>query len=294
MIPGKGRKKEWGRRVALWLGLCLFGCLYAPWAKELEGTFLRVMEQPAAVTDVMGEGAADSGPDARDGAAGLADARSSGSEVLGAESSDIESPAEKVAYLTFDDGPSTHSGELLDILKEENVKATFFVVGKEDEESREVYKRIVREGHSLGLHSYSHVYKQIYSSVESFQEDLWKLKTYLYHITGVSCDIYRFPGGSSTTKIKFPLEQGEKYLKEKGIRYFDWNATAEDAVCVQSAPGVIMNRVLKDALKHDKTVILMHDLNCCKTTLNAVRPLIARLRKEGYIFDRLTKDTILE
>lgn len=266
-MPVRRDRENWGRRAVLWLGLCLAGCLYAPHAREAEGRFLRTMEQPAEITDVMGEGTADG---------------------------DEETVMQKVAYLTFDDGPSTHSGELLDILKEENVKATFFVVGKEDEESREIYKRIVRESHSLGLHSYSHVYKEIYSSTDNFQADLWKLKTYLYHITGVSCDIYRFPGGSSTTQMKFPLEEGEKFLEEKGIRYFDWNATAEDAVCVQSAPGVIMKRVLKDALKHDKTVILMHDLNCCKTTLNAVRPLIARLRKEGYTFDRLTRDTILE
>ena len=90
--------------------------------REAEGRFLRAMEQPAEITDVMGEGTADG---------------------------DEETVTQKVAYLTFDDGPSTHSGELLDILKEENVKATFFVVGKEDEESREIYKRIVREGHSL-------------------------------------------------------------------------------------------------------------------------------------------------
>ena len=275
----------------MWLGLCLSGCLYTMHARELEGTFLRAMEQPAEITDVMGEGMTDNVSDSEGSTTGqqMNSKGNGSSEMVG-----LESSVQKIAYLTFDDGPSTHSGELLDILKEENVKATFFVVGKEDEGSREIYKRIVREGHSLGLHSYSHVYKEIYSSTANFQEDLWKLKTYLYHITGVSCDIYRFPGGSSTTQMKFPLEEGEKFLKEKGICYFDWNATAEDAVCVQSAPGVIMKRVLKDALKHDKTVILMHDRNCCKTTLNAVRPLIVRLRKEGYTFDRLTKDTILE
>ena len=276
----KRKIRKWGRRAALWMGICLFGCLYAPHAREVEVAFSCAVKRTKENTEVMRQGVESEG--------------SAAGESTAAADLNSESPAKKVAYLTFDDGPSTHSDKLLDILKEENVKATFFVVGKEDEESREVYRRIVKEGHSLGLHSYSHVYKQIYSSVDNFREDLWKLKTYLYHITGVSCDIYRFPGGSSTTQMKFPLKEGEKYLEEKGIRYFDWNATAEDAVCVQSAPGVLMARVLKDALKHDRAVILMHDLNCCKTTLNAVRPLIARLRKEGYAFDRLTKDSRLE
>ena len=103
---GEKRQEKLGRRAVLWLGLCLAGCLYAPYAREAEGRFLRAMEQPAEITDVMGEGTADG---------------------------DEETVTQKVAFLTFDDGPSTHSGELLDILKEENVKATFFVV-KEDEE----------------------------------------------------------------------------------------------------------------------------------------------------------------
>lgn len=258
--------RSWRWRAIAWMVLCLFGCLYASYARKIEGAFLYAMDRTEQSMDTMGEKALNG----------------------------VDKQVQKVAYLTFDDGPSNHSNALLDILKEEKVKATFFVVGKEDEESREVYQRIVREGHSLGLHSYSHVYKQIYHSTENFQEDLWKLKTYLYHVTGVSCDIYRFPGGSTTTQRKFPLEEGVRYLEEKGICYFDWNATAEDAVCVQSSPGVLIARVLKDALQHEKTVILMHDLNCCTSTLQAVRPLIIRLKEEGYTFARLTKDSVLE
>lgn len=258
--------RSWRRRAIVWMGLCLSGCFYAMYARKVEGSLLHAMDRIEKSEDMMGEG-------------------------MGGEA---ESKEQKIAYLTFDDGPSNHTNALLDILKEENVRATFFVVGKEDEESREMYQRIVREGHSLGLHSYSHVYKQVYSSVENFQEDVWKLKTYLYHVTGVSCDIYRFPGGSTTTQRKFSLEEGVHYLEEKGIRYFDWNATAEDAVCVQSPPSVLIARVLKDALQHEKAVILMHDLNCCQSTLQAVRPLIDRLKKEGYTFAPLTRDSVLE
>lgn len=202
-----------------------------------------------------------------------------------------ESNREKIAYLTFDDGPSNHTNRLLDLLKEEEVRATFFVVGKEGEEAEEIYKRIVREGHGLGLHSYSHVYSDIYSSEEKFEKDLWKLKTYLYHVTGVSSDIYRFPGGSGNSSARISKENCVAFLREKNMEYYDWNASAEDAICVGTAPDVLMKRVLKDALKYDKTIILMHDLNSCETTLNMVRPLILRLKKEGYSFEILTKET---
>lgn len=198
---------------------------------------------------------------------------------------------EKVAYLTFDDGPSNHTGKLLDLLEEEKVKATFFVVGKEEEEAQQIYQRIVKEGHGLGLHSWSHVYTEIYSSEEKYEADLWKLKTWFYHVTGVSCDIYRFPGGSGNRSAQISKKACTDFLREKGIQYFDWNASAEDAICVGSAPDVLLKRVLKDALKYDKTIILMHDLNSCETTLSMVRPLIMRLKREGYTFEILTKDT---
>ena len=102
-------------------------------------------------------------------------------------------------YLTFDDGPSSNTAAILDTLAQYNVKATFFVVGKEDEESQEMYKRIVNEGHTLGMHSYSHKYSVIYDSLENFEDDFTKIQNYLYDITGEDCHYYRFPGGSSSS-----------------------------------------------------------------------------------------------
>ena len=106
---------------------------------------------------------------------------------------------DKRIYLTFDDGPSRNTDKILDILKEYDVKATFFVVGKTDEESVRAYQRIVAEGHTLAMHSYSHKYSEIYASKESFEQDLRQLQEYLYQITGVWPRFYRFPGGSSNT-----------------------------------------------------------------------------------------------
>lgn len=253
--------------VVMWLGVFLFGCIVTAYGKTNPISDYSRSEEKEAF--------------------------SIQEENYEKENLNSDNNQKKVAYLTFDDGPSNHSEQLLDLLEEEGVKATFFVVAKDDVESERIYQRIVRDGHGLGLHSYSHIYEKIYSSPELFQEDLWKLKTFLYHKTGVSCNIYRFPGGSSNSMMKFPIEDCKEFLEEKNIRYFDWNSSAEDAVCVGSSPDVLLKRVLKDALKYNHPVILMHDLNCCETTLNMVRPLIRRLKQEGYAFDRLTCDTNL-
>ena len=109
---------------------------------------------------------------------------------------DITELKNKKVYLTFDDGPSKNTTQILDILDEYNIKATFFVVGKTDNYSKDIYRRIVDEGHSLGLHSYSHRYEIIYESLDNFQYDLYKLQEFLYDVTNYKANIYRFPGGS--------------------------------------------------------------------------------------------------
>ena len=114
-------------------------------------------------------------------------------------------------YLTFDDGPSANTDQILDILDEYGVKATFFVVGKEGYNDQ--YRRIVEEGHTLGMHSYSHVYRDIYESVEAYGQDLEKLHTYLYELTGVDSRIVRLPGGSSNTVSKDKIQDIIAYLQ---------------------------------------------------------------------------------
>ncbi len=153
---------------------------------------------------------------------------------------------EKQIYLTFDDGPSQNTDEILDILKEYDVKATFFVVGKTDERSVQAYQRIVAEGHTLAMHSYSHKYDEIYESKESYVEDLTKLQDYLYQITGILPRFYRFPGGSSNTVSKVDIQELIAYLNENGITYFDWNIASGDAVSTPlSAEVIVENCVTK-------------------------------------------------
>lgn len=199
---------------------------------------------------------------------------------------------EKHAYLTFDDGPSDNTDKILDILKEKGVKATFFVVGKTDEKSKERYQRILEEGHSLGMHSYTHDYSYIYSSLDNYKEDLMKLQDYLYEVTGTRVRLYRFPGGSSNSVSKIPIQSCINYLDKKGIVYYDWNSSSEDAVSIGTSCDKLNENILKDALLYHNTVILMHDLHECTATVKGLGTLIDRLKKEGYIMEGITQDTV--
>lgn len=198
----------------------------------------------------------------------------------------------KRAYLTFDDGPTAQTGEILDILKENNVKATFFVVGK-DESYYDMYRRIVEEGHTLALHSYTHDYNTIYASKDNFVNDIEELRNLLYDVTGVTCNYYRFPGGSSNTVTKVSTDELIEYLDEEGIVYFDWNALNNDAVMDGQSPEQLVSNILKDALTHDDTIILMHDLECRHETVESLQMLIDRLREEGYELLPIDDDTPL-
>lgn len=194
---------------------------------------------------------------------------------------DTSVPKQTIAYLTFDDGPSENTGEILDILKEYNVKATFFVVGKDLDEDKELYKRIVAEGHTLGMHSYSHQYSEIYSSVESFANDEKKLRDLLYETTGVIPTLYRFPGGSSNLVSNINMTEFIKYLNAEGITYFDWNVASGDATSQNVDVDTLVNNVLTDVGMYDTSVILMHDTNSKTTTVEALRKIIENLQGLG-------------
>ena len=175
----------------------------------------------------------------------------------------VKSSGKKV-YLTFDDGPSSNTDQILDILKDYDVKATFFVVGKTDERSVKAYQRIVEEGHTLAMHSYSHKYDEIYESKEAFARDLNSLQEYLYETTGVWPRIYRFPGGSSNTVSKVDMQELIEYLTDIGITYFDWNVNC-----------------LSGIEKQKESVILMHDASNKGTTIEALPQIIEAIQEQG-------------
>lgn len=192
----------------------------------------------------------------------------------------VKSSGKKV-YLTFDDGPSSNTDQILDILKDYDVKATFFVVGKTDERSVKAYQRIVEEGHTLAMHSYSHRYDEIYESKEAFARDLNSLQEYLYETTGVWPRIYRFPGGSSNTVSKVDMQELIEYLTDIGITYFDWNVASGDAVSRTLPAETIVNNCLSGIEKQKESVILMHDASNKGTTIEALPRIIEAIQEQG-------------
>lgn len=203
-------------------------------------------------------------------------------ELLSAKEEDTKqeiTQEEKVrkVYLTFDDGPSIYTDEILDILAEYDVKATFFVIGKEDEQSIKRYQRIVEEGHALGMHSYSHKYDEIYDSLDAFSMDFSKLQEFLYEHTGVWSRICRFPGGSSNEVSGVPMQELITYLDEQDITYYDWNISAGDASNNYISAEAILQNCLGKIENYNTAVILMHDAANKKTTVEALPILLEQL-----------------
>lgn len=194
-------------------------------------------------------------------------------------------------YLTFEDGPSSNTAEILDILAEHDVKATFFVVGKEDEESQELYRRIVAEGHTLAMHSYSHKYSTIYNSVEDFSEDLLKLQDYLYEVTGVRCKYYRFPGGSANQVSNVEMTEFISYLNQQGLVYYDWNVSSGDAASQAYTAEELVDNVTADVVKYKTSVVQLHDSETKTATVDALGDMIDSLEAEGAELLPITEDT---
>jgi len=203
-----------------------------------------------------------------------------------AESTDVHK-----VYLTFEDGPSEHTAEILDVLKEKNVQATFFVTGQEGEEAHALYKRIVEEGHTLGMHSYSNKYSTIYHSEDKFKEDVTKLRAYLLGITGVEPVYYRFPGGSSNQITNVPMENFIHYLNKEGLVYYDWNVTSGDTTMNAYTTDEIVANVIDDVVKYKTSVVLFHDAEDAAVTAEALEAVINALLNMDAEILPITEDT---
>jgi len=188
---------------------------------------------------------------------------------------------DKRVYLTFDDGPSRNTDKILDILAEYNVKATFFVIGSSEEEDLKRYKRIVDEGHTLGMHSYSHNYKILYKSLEDFDKDFTKLWKLLYDTTGYMPVLYRFPGGSLNLASNHNMKDFIRYLNEKGIIYYDWNVVNGDAEGKDYTEEQMIDNVLSGVAKKKTSIVLMHDSNDKKKTVATLPKILDALISGG-------------
>lgn len=197
-------------------------------------------------------------------------------------------------YLTFDDGPSLDiTPKILDILKEEKIKATFFILNYDTNRERLV-KRIVDEGHTIGIHGYSHEYKQIYQSVDTYMNNITKLQDKIKESTGVVTKVTRFPGGSSNTVSKryCPgiMTTLTKKLVKDGYYYYDWNVGSADAGGAKTKEQVYEN-VTNGLRKNRANIVLMHDYSKNTKTLDALRNIIQYGKQNGYTFDKITEKT---
>lgn len=180
-------------------------------------------------------------------------------------------------YLTFDDGPSIYTNDILDILDSYNVKATFFVVGKEETNAEEALQRIVDEGHTLGMHSYSHKYKELYESMDSFTQDFARIRDYIYQATGEESVCYRFPGGSSNTVSEIDMHDFIDYLDSQGVEYYDWNVSSGDGGSMKLSTDTLLENCTKDIDTRDTSIILLHDSAEKPTTVEALPDIIENI-----------------
>ncbi|MGL4737567.1 MAG: polysaccharide deacetylase family protein [Cellulosilyticaceae bacterium] len=209
----------------------------------------------------------------------------------GAEAeAEAESKREKVVYLTFDDGPTQGVTEkILDVLKQYDVKGTFFVVGKEIPKREAILKRMYEEGHGIGLHTYSHNYKRVYSSHDIFLEEMDQTQEKINEVLGTTLEIkaIRFPGGSAGRLNQNFFDS----INQKGYKIFDWNVNLEDGVNPGLSPAELVRNAKKCKANCSTRIILAHCNSTNKSTYQALPGIIEYYQKEGYVFKAIDNET---
>ena len=202
-----------------------------------------------------------------------------------------DTSGQKNCYLTFDDGPdATCTTMILDILKEYNVKATFFVIYKNTAEAKALYKRIVDEGHTIAVHTASHNYSKIYASVDAYLNDFEKISNHIENITGVKPEIFRFPGGSLNTYNAAIYQEIIAEMIRRGYTYYDWNISSGDASSSYVRSDTITDNVLNTGRNINHKIVLMHDGTGHRTTAEALPAIISGLQAQGFNLDRITNE----
>lgn len=199
-------------------------------------------------------------------------------------------PEEKIVYLTFDDGPTPQiTDHILDALKAQNVKATFFIVGKEIKGREAILKRIYEEGHAIGLHTYSHNFKIIYKNPETFISEMQKTNETINEVLGTNLDIklIRFPGGSAGRLNKNFYQK----LSEKGYLIFDWNVDLQDGIKGHLSPEAFLENAKKCSDRSNRRIILAHCNSNNQNTCEALDDIIGYYQSQGYVFKPLDDTT---
>lgn len=207
-------------------------------------------------------------------------------EVVPYELPEIVMPPEKTVYLTFDDGPCSYTEKVLDLLKKYDAKATFFIIGNKSR--KEFIARAYEEGHSIGVHSYTHENKEIYKSEQAFFEDFLKTQEVIKEQTGSYTRLFRFPGGSGNTVSRYNkgiMTRLCKIMEDMGYRYFDWNVSASDS-SKDSTTSSVKSRVINGMKTHtDFVIILQHDIHL--QSVRAVEAILQWGKENGYTFRAL-------
>lgn len=197
---------------------------------------------------------------------------------------------EKIAYLTFDDGPSDVTLKILDTLKEKEAVATFFLVGNELTPEREhIVKREIEQGNALGVHTFCHEKNKMYCNAESFFEDFNKASQRIEEVAGERPKLHRFPWGSNNGYVSSYVDDLHERLKSQGIRSYDWNVSGEDSVGGVVAQSTIFQNVKKNLTRYRQPILLLHDSATMKNTAAVLGQIIEYIRSEGYRFDTLEK-----
>ena len=198
-----------------------------------------------------------------------------------------EKDGKKIAFLTFDDGPSSHNTlKILDVLRNYKIKATFFIVGSAAEKNKDILKAVVNDGHAIGNHTYSHEYKTIYSSIPNFVNEIKKTDSILKDILGsdFSTRIVRFPGGAFQSLAMSPFISE---LNNEGYVNIDWNAINGDGEGTNIPSDKLVKRLKSTVLNQSHLVILMHDSSTKQSTVEALPQIIEYLKAQGYEFATL-------
>lgn len=203
--------------------------------------------------------------------------------------SSFDADIKNSVYLTFDDGPSALTPKILDELKKQDVKATFFVVYDDSPEAANLLKQIAEAGHTIGVHSTSHIYPLIYSSVDAFLKDFEKTSAWIESVTGIKPNLFRFPGGSINAYNYSTYEPIIAEMIRRGYVYYDWNVSSGDASGSYTSRTVVEG-VVNGVKGKDKAIVLMHDKEGKKATLQALPMVIDQLKSSGYTLLPLNHD----
>lgn len=212
---------------------------------------------------------------------------SESSEIVG-ENKTAATNKKKIIYLTFDDGPSSKvTSNVLDVLKENKVKATFFLIGNQIKGREAVVKRIYNEGNSIGLHSYTHDYNIIYSDEDNFIKEMMDCRNEINNVIGITPNIIRFPGGSHKRLSNSFL----KKLHDKNFKLYDWNLENSDGLKPKTSSCELYEKAINGSENKNKIILLLHCTNNHQNTCKALPQIIKYYKSKGYEFRTITEET---